>query len=154
MTSDLWSFALGLYSQPEIEKTLLRAQDQGADICLLLCAAWLEQRGCACSESRANGLRSLAHARQDAVIRPLRRLRQQWKAAAAQDSQLAVLREGIKALELQAERQLLQQLATYCHNWQPVSDLPSASWLAALGQPLAIDHEALVALRRAVVTQA
>ena len=47
MCADLWSFALSTYARPGVEAACLRVQEQGADVCLLLCGAWLEQRGVA-----------------------------------------------------------------------------------------------------------
>lgn len=42
MHTDLWNFALHLYARPGVEAACLALQDEGADVCLLLCGAWLE----------------------------------------------------------------------------------------------------------------
>ncbi|MCK1787400.1 TIGR02444 family protein, partial [Pseudomonas sp. TNT11] len=40
MCADLWSFALSTYARPGVEAACLRLQEQGADVCLLLCGAF------------------------------------------------------------------------------------------------------------------
>ena len=118
MNTDLWDFAIGLYARPGVEAACLALQGQGADVCLLLCAAWLEQRRTEFSEERAEHLRQLASPWQQDVVQPLRALRQQWRADAMTDPQLATLRERVKALELDAERVQLQRLQQACLGWQ------------------------------------
>jgi len=50
MPTDLWRFAETLYQRPGVEAACLQLQAQGADVCVLLCAAWLERRQVACTE--------------------------------------------------------------------------------------------------------
>jgi uncharacterized protein (TIGR02444 family) len=146
MPSDLWSFAKNLYALPGIESACLSLQQHGADVCVLLCAAWLQQRGIACTPARAAALRELAEPWQREVITPLRELRTRWREAARHDEALRVVREQIKALELQAEQQLLQRLQKATTDW--LKGEAEEDWLAAVaGQH---DHDALQVLRAAI----
>ncbi|MCY1423722.1 hypothetical protein D9M71_394450 [compost metagenome] len=154
MYTDLWSFAVALYSRPGVEKACLDLQAQGADVCLLLCGAWLEQRGVAITNERLQQLQRIAGPWQTEVVQPLRQLRQQWRKGASQDSELAILREQVKALELEAERQLLTRLQNAIHQW-PVDEANGLSqWLhriAAQAPPL---HRDALQVLRAAASQA
>lgn len=117
MPTDLWSFALACYARPGVEALCLRLQDEGQDVCLLLCALWLERRRAAASAQRLAELGAIADPWQRQVVRPLRTLRQDWKTAAQHDAQQARLREQVKALELEAERELLGRLQQASQKW-------------------------------------
>lgn len=127
MPNDLWSFALALYARPEVERGCLRAQELGANVCLLLCAAWLDARGETWSATRQKRLEELAHGHESRLIAPLRSLRIAWRKAAVSDTEIAELREGVKALELRAERKLLQRLEECCHSWQGENSPPQGA---------------------------
>ncbi len=143
MSSDLWSFATTLYAQPGVERACLQLQGDGADVCLLLCAAWLQQREVACTGPRCQALQALATPWQENVVTPLRQLRQNWRANAAHDDALNALREQVKGLELNAERQLLERLEKVAAEW-PTGEADE-DWLTELaGQH---DHDALQVLR-------
>ncbi len=148
MNADLWSFALSTYARPGVEAACLRLQEQRADVCLLLCGAWLEQRGVALEPGRVRTLQQLARPWQAQVIEPLRQLRMQWRAMAQQDEQLAALRERVKALELDAERQLLTRLEALTQAW-PTGEMTQQPWLEGLAAEDAanLDHDALQQLR-------
>ncbi|TWC73645.1 uncharacterized protein (TIGR02444 family) [Pseudomonas sp. SJZ103] len=148
MCADLWSFALSTYARPGVETVCLRLQEQGADVCLLLCGAWLEQRGAAFEPERMRTLQQLARPWQAQVIEPLRQLRVQWRAMAQQDEPLAALRERVKALELDAERQLLTRLEALAQAW-PKGETTQQRWLEGLAAEDAanLDHDALQQLR-------
>ncbi|MBO4970761.1 MAG: TIGR02444 family protein, partial [Pseudomonas sp.] len=60
MQTDLWNYCLNLYARPGVEQACLHLQDQGLDVCVLLCAAWLEARGVACDEVRLGQLNACA----------------------------------------------------------------------------------------------
>ncbi|MDU9391089.1 TIGR02444 family protein [Pseudomonas sp. zfem002] len=147
MHTDLWDFAIELYARPGVEAACLDLQEQGADVCLLLCAAWLERRRAGISEERLEQLRQLAGPWQSTVVRPLRALRQQWRADATNDPQLAALRERLKALELDAERLQLQRLQAICEGWPREGGDRSDSWLSRLAPAASRDHDALRVLR-------
>jgi len=131
MQADLWTFAVSLYQCPGVAEDCLALQDdRGANVCLLLCAAWLEQRSVSCSPERLAMLEVLATQWSVSVVEPLRGLRRQWREVAQQDAELARLREALKGLELQAEKVLLERLARACEDW-PASEQPTL-WLEAL----------------------
>ncbi|MDP3816436.1 TIGR02444 family protein [Pseudomonas sp.] len=146
MPTDLWRFAEELYQRPGVEAACLQLQEQGADICLLLCAAWLDRRQAACSDQRCDVLRSLARPWQEQVVLPLRQLRQGWRAPAQSDKALAQLREQVKRLELSAERELLQRLAAISQDWPSAAAAERGDWLEQL-TPEGASHDALQVLR-------
>ncbi len=143
MPTDLWSFALACYARPGVEPICLRLQDDGADVCLLLCALWLEQRGVAASAQRLAQLQATAQPWQQTVVQPLREERRSWKDAARSDLALAHWREQIKEMELAAERELLARLEQQASPW-PVAE-QAGDWLELLIE----DREARCALRAA-----
>lgn len=158
MGKTLWDFSVELYARPGVADACLRLQDEwGADVCLLLAALWLERRGVRATAERVAQLERLAAPWQAAVTAPLRDLRRAWKVAAQDDAELAALRRQLAALELQAERLLLQRLAALSENWPP--DAPGASdWLAGLSAPQragwsAAGRAALQRLRDAAAAQ-
>ncbi|WP_347169883.1 TIGR02444 family protein [Pseudomonas salmasensis] len=148
MCADLWSFALSTYARPGVEAACLRLQEQGADVCLLLCGAWLEQRGVAYKPERVQALQQIAQPWRVQVVEPLRQMRVQWRALAQQDTQLASLRERIKTLELEAERTLLARLEALAQAWPINEVLGQQEWLEGLATEAAnLDHDALLQLR-------
>nr|WP_298167984.1 TIGR02444 family protein [uncultured Pseudomonas sp.] len=149
MPPDLWRFAEEVYQRPGVEAACLQLQAQGMDVCLLLCALWLDARNVPWDEARGQALRNLAQPWQTQVVMPLRQLRQSWRAAAQDDSALKPLREQVKRLELEAERELLQRLATLSREWPSVENAPRQRWLTQL----TTDPDALQTLRVAT-TQA
>lgn len=151
MCADLWSYALSTYARAGAEDACLRLQEQGADVCLLLCGLWLEQRGVALEPGRVQALRTIADPWQADVVQPLRRLRKQWRCMAQQDVELGALREQVKALELEAERQLLLRLEALAQSWPTGDQATDQVWLEALATEAAnLDHDALHQLRAAV----
>lgn len=151
MSTDLWRFAQSLYARPGVESACLRLQDGGADVCLLLCGTWLERRGLDCTVPRLQQLLALAEPWQAQVVMPLRRLRQAWRTAAGDDPALGRLREQVKGLELDAERQLLLRLESLVQAWpDQSSQSESAPWLERLAPPEEIAcRDALRVLRAA-----
>ena len=149
MCADLWSFALSTYARSGCEAACLRLQAQGADVCLLLCGAWLEQRAVAVSDERMQALKQIAGPWQVEVIEPLRQTRTRWRAMAQQDEHLAGLRERVKALELDAERQLLARLEALAQTWPAGDAQGQQCWLEGLAAEDAanLDHDALQLLR-------
>jgi uncharacterized protein (TIGR02444 family) len=150
MHPDLWHFAEDLYRRPGVESACLHLQARGNDICLLLCGAWLGCRGVAYSDVRADCLRTIAQPWQREVVGVLRHVRQQWRAAAHHDSALAALREQIKQLELEAEREQLQRLASCSHAWLGDTSEDVHGWLHSLATiSTAADRDALHLLHAA-----
>ncbi|AIR89018.1 TIGR02444 family protein [Pseudomonas cremoricolorata] len=147
MSTDLWNYALALYRREGVEQASLTLQNAGADVCLLLCGCWLQSRPVSADAERAGTLRELANAWQDEVIKPLRRLRQQWKPQAQTDPQLGVLRERLKDVELAAERTLLERLEEAAAHWSPAPEQQREDWLQWLLPASALHHDALQTVR-------
>ncbi|MBU1285288.1 MAG: TIGR02444 family protein [Gammaproteobacteria bacterium] len=146
MPTDLWRFAEALYQRPSVEAACLLLQTQGADVCLLLCAAWLERRQIAYCDERAEALRALAQPWQQQVVMPLRQLRQNWRELAQSDNALAALREQVKKLELAAEREQLERLEMCTQDWSNSTAKAPPNWLERL-VPLPGNRDALQTLR-------
>ena len=107
----LWPYALEVYARPGVEAVLLRLQDEhGQCIPLLLWSLWMAGGGRPSDAAKAAACAKLARAWQDAAVAPLRRLRRGLKAKARTEQLQARIRHGVKALELEAERMLLQML--------------------------------------------
>ena len=134
MHTDLWNYCLKLYACPDVEQACLRLQDQGLDVCLLLCAAWLQQRGVAHNEARCQQLKACAAPWQRDVVTPLRQVRIQWREAATHDEALSALRAQLKSLELEAEQTLLRRLEALTQSWAPAQTEHSSDWLGAMAQ--------------------
>ena len=149
MPLDLWSFAKYVYTQDGVEASCLALQANGADVCLVLSAIWLELNAVSCDGMRLAQLQSLGKQWQDEVIRPLRELRQTWKAAAQTDNELAQLRQQVQTLELHAEQTLLQRMELLSKTW-PAGGTQT-DWLEGLELSHSPQNRtALTNLRRAV----
>jgi uncharacterized protein (TIGR02444 family) len=132
MPSDLWSFTLDFYARPGVEQACLNLQADGANVCMVLCGVWLQVQGVACTSQRLDEVGLLAGPWHDDVVRPLRELRTQWKTAAQHDVALGTLRNQLKALELDAERQLLARLQTLTESWSATGESAQGEWLSGL----------------------
>ena len=153
MCADLWSFALSTYARPGVEAACLHLQERGADVCLLLCGAWLEARGVAPVAERLEALQQLARPWRQQVVEPLRQLRVQWRDLAQLDDQLETLRTGVKTLELEAERALLTRLEQLAQGWPKDGARGQYGWLEGLATEVAnLDHNALQTLRVVVAS--
>jgi uncharacterized protein (TIGR02444 family) len=127
LTSEaLWPYALEVYGRPGVESLLLRLQDeQGQCVPLLLWSLWMAGGGRPIDAAKAAACAELARAWQDAAVAPLRRLRRGLKAQSTTQQVQARIRNGVKALELEAERMLLQML-------EESSPAPSGAPMAAI----------------------
>ncbi|MBK5517821.1 TIGR02444 family protein [Pseudomonas sp. TH10] len=151
MSSDLWSFSLATYARPGAERACLQLQSAGTNVCLLLCGLWLEHRGVVFNELRLLELREVVEGWDAGVIQPLRALRGQWKAAAADDTDLNILREKVKALELEGERILLSRLEKTAQQWPQNDKAGSTAWLEGVAADTTnVGRDALHQLRVAV----
>ncbi|MFZ6048285.1 TIGR02444 family protein [Pseudomonas sp. CR3202] len=152
MPSDLWTFSLRLYTAPGVERACLHLQEGGADVCLLLTACWLGRRGAAFDAPRLDRLKGVCEPWQEQVVKPLRVLRQNWRAQAQDDPALAGLREQIKALELEAERKLLAKLEGATDGWTEIGVEQVEAWLLGSYPGLeGADRDALDFLRVAAL---
>ncbi|MCI8208687.1 hypothetical protein AUC61_03990 [Pseudomonas sp. S25] len=151
MPSDLWSFTLDFYARPGVEQACLSLQTSGANVCLLLCGVWLTQRGVACNAKRAREIGQLAAPWHDEVVRPLREIRTAWRNEAQHDVPLRLLREQVKALELEAERELLTRLEAQTRSWSAQQTAEQGDWLICLaGEAAGQNRDALQMLRAAM----
>ena len=111
--ASLWSFALAFYAKPEVEAALLELQDAyGQSPPYLIWRLWLAQRGIAADPEALRVAAELTRAWEEAAVAPLRRLRRRLKSpiVPARGRRQERLRGGVKSLELEAERMLLQML--------------------------------------------
>jgi len=109
----LWPFALDVYGRPGVETALLELQDaHGQCVPLLIWTLWLAAEGRIADDGALASAAELARAWQDAAVAPLRGLRRGLKSPSSKAPARAwrTLREGVKALELDAERMLLEML--------------------------------------------
>jgi uncharacterized protein (TIGR02444 family) len=148
MPSDLWSFTLDFYARPGVERACLKLQASGANVCQLLCGVWLTQRGIRCTAERVQEIRQLATPWHDDVVVPLRFLRTRWREGAKTDAHLSLLREKVKTLELEAERELLARLGQQIEPWAAEQAPGQTDWLTCLtGEAAENNHDALQVLR-------
>lgn len=108
---ELWRYAEINYARPGVAAACLRLQDEcGADVNLLLTAAWLASRGLVWDASAVDALIVGCAAWQSEVIAPLRSARRRFKAgqpafyAAAQTLELSA--EQVQLRYLQSELQI------------------------------------------------
>jgi uncharacterized protein (TIGR02444 family) len=136
MPTDLWQFAVTLYQRPGIEQACLQLQSQGVDVCVLMCAAWLGKNRARYQPERLAALQSLTRSWHEQVVLPLRQLRKGWRTLAQQEPALVQLREQVKQLELDAEREQLQRLETLSQNWLSEPATTPQDWLGQLAESL------------------
>jgi uncharacterized protein (TIGR02444 family) len=109
----LWPYALELYGRPGAELLLLELQDaHGQCVPFLIWGLWLAASGRGGGAAKLASGADLARAWQDAAVTPLRTLRRELKAPGKPSAERArgALRGKVAALELEAERMLLQML--------------------------------------------
>ncbi|MBP7336607.1 TIGR02444 family protein [Niveispirillum sp.] len=150
---DLWSFSLALYAAPGVAEACLTAQDrQGADVNLLLWAAWLAVQGHDLRPDELAAARAATAPWRDEIVRPLRAVRRRLKTGPfpAPDAMTESLRNQVKMAELAAEQvqqSLLQTLPAARRTGGAVADLlqanlsllPGGDVLAAVTIPLHAD---------------
>jgi len=106
----LWRFSLAFYARPGVSEALIALQDRaGYDVNLMLFALWLAVSGRSplTKEELAIAGRIARPISAD-IVEPLRALRRKLGSDPAADVQR--LREGIKALELAAEKVIQDRL--------------------------------------------
>jgi len=149
MTHPLWTFSLHCYGQPGVAEACIEAQDRcGADVNLLLYAAWLAHSGLQLPSAQWPELQACVAPWSQRVVQPLRALRRDWRDL----PQAAELRQQVKALELMAEQ--AEQGAIWAWHERCAACVPApaldAALVAALGCLLAsggcaaAEQEALV----------
>ena len=106
----LWGFSLGFYARPGVSEALIALQDRArCDVNLMLFALWLGVSGRSrlTNEELEIADRIARPMRRD-IVEPLRALRRRLKSDP--DADIQRLREGIKALELAAEKVIQDRL--------------------------------------------
>ena len=125
----LWHFSLAFYAVPGIARALITLQDRdGLDVNLILFALWLGLSGYGLLDRGALAAadRAVCAIRTE-VVEPLRTLRRRLKGNP--DPSVQNLREGVKELELAAERMVQSRLA--CLAGPRDSEAPHGARLAA-----------------------
>ena len=102
MSNPFWDFSLSNYRRDGVAQTCLTLQDEfGLDVNVLLYGGWLAAMDQCLTEDHLAGIAATIAPWRERVVLPLRILRRQWR-----DYPAAIdLRDEVKALELQAERQ-------------------------------------------------
>ncbi|MDE1147402.1 MAG: TIGR02444 family protein [Azospirillaceae bacterium] len=115
----LWPHALALYARPGVAPLCLEAQDTlGADVPLLLWAAWAASRGYRLTNGDMTRAEALATAWRAPVIQPLRRARRALKdMTSLGDAGAGTLYQAVKQAELEAERQYMAALEHLAEDW-------------------------------------
>lgn len=112
MTESLKAFSLRIYDAEGVREALLDLQDTaGCDVTLVLWCGWLAAQG----RTPGGDLdAAVAWGRDwgDTVTRPLRAARRAIKPHAKADDDIAVLRQRVKAIELESEIITLERLET------------------------------------------
>lgn len=120
----LWDWALAAYKREGVSAACLALQDfHEQNVCLLLWGAWCAETGRTPDEETLEAGADTARAWETTTVAPLRAIRRTLKAPVPDldtGARLSV-REQIKALELKAERHLLEQLEELA---PPVSGAP------------------------------
>jgi uncharacterized protein (TIGR02444 family) len=107
----LWRFSLAFYARPGVSEALIALQDRaGCDVNLMLFALWLGVSGRSplTKEELAIAGRIARPISAD-IVEPLRALRR--KLSSDPDADVQRLREGIKTLELAAEKVIQDRLS-------------------------------------------
>jgi uncharacterized protein (TIGR02444 family) len=126
---DLWEFSLDLYRRCGVASALIALQDRDRlDVNLMLFALWLgiSGRGRLDGDALRAADQTVREIRTE-MIEPLRALRRRLKPMPDED--VRKLREGIKALEIGAEKLALNRLAAIAGPAD--GQLPAAARLAA-----------------------
>ena len=109
----LWNWAVKAYGREGVSEACLALQDyHEQNVCLLLWGAWCAETGRSPDEETLEAAADTARAWESTTIVPLRQIRRTLKKPVPDletEARLDV-REQIKAIELRAERYLLDQL--------------------------------------------
>ncbi len=109
----LWDWASKAYGAPGVAEACLHLQDDAdQNVPLLLWAAWLAKTGRQPDAETVEAACDTARAWADTTIQPLRAIRRTLKAPIPDMGDLAreLIRDRVKALELEAEKHLLATL--------------------------------------------
>ena len=116
MPPTLWDFAIAFYAKPGIQSACLTLQNTlGVNVPLLLCCCWVSKHYGVLPNALAKALSQFAQCYTQLSIAPLRTIRTTMKHSLHTQwpiryTHWEALREQVKALELDAEKLLLQGL--------------------------------------------
>ena len=129
MPQSLWDYAVTVYRRPGVAEACLALQDEvGADVNLLLAAAWLAQRNSRWQRDDVTALMHLCADWRQRCLLPLRQVRRYLKELEDTHD----LYQRSKSLELEAERYQLRAIEQGLqHLPQSVDATDSASLLRA-----------------------
>ncbi|MFT3996760.1 MAG: TIGR02444 family protein [Asticcacaulis sp.] len=114
MTEAFWDWAVRAYGGEGIADLCLELQDtHGQNVPLLLFAVWAGVSGVLLDEEAAEAAVDVSRAYAENVVEPLRTVRRKLKKPLSDmaDTQRERLRQQVKALELEAERAQMTELA-------------------------------------------
>ena len=134
MSGGLWRFALEVYARPGVEALLLELQDRhGQSVPFLLWRLWMAAEARPADPEILMAAAELARGWETVATGPLRALRraQAGGVARAPAQALQALRAQVKALELEAERMLLEMLEA---SSPPPSGQPASAPAPALAE--------------------
>lgn len=109
----LWDWAVAAYAAPDVSDACLALQDHHEqNVPLLLWSAWVAETGRRPDEETIEAACDTARAWDSVVVAPLRAVRRTLKAPVPDidDGPRESVRNRIKALELEAEKHLLEAL--------------------------------------------
>jgi uncharacterized protein (TIGR02444 family) len=140
-----WSWALEAYARPGVAPACLDLQDRdGQSVPYLLWAAWAAREGRTLAPSILEAAAVMAQSWEQSVIQPLRLARRGLAPGlpGADDQDVATLRQEVKALELRAERMLMQGLEALAPEasaaalpLEPGLSAASSAWATSASQP-------------------
>ena len=113
MSAGLWSWAVAAYETPGVAGACLDLQDaQGQNVPLLLWAAWAAATGRPVDGETIEAACDTARVWDETAVAPLRAVRRALKTRRPDmdDDAREAVRTQVKAIELEAERHLLQAL--------------------------------------------
>lgn len=118
MTNEFWAFSLVAYAADGVADGALAVQDEmGLDVNVLLYAGWLASRNQILSSAHLVALEARIDLWRRRVVLPLRALRR----ALRDYPEASVIRERIKALELQSERQQQDMMWEFYNSEGPLA---------------------------------
>ena len=123
MSNNFWAFSLATYGAEGVAEICIRAQDEmDLDVNVILYACWLASQGRRMTSSHHAELEMRVSEWRQRVVRPLRALRRDLR----HYPEAHALRESIKSLELQSERQQQDMMWDYFQSAQPLPVAPTA----------------------------
>ncbi|MEM6912424.1 MAG: TIGR02444 family protein, partial [Pseudomonadota bacterium] len=109
----LWDYAVAVYALDGVQQRLLALQDRhGADVNVILWCLWCGREGIIMADKDVPRIIASADALTEQAVRPLRQVRRYLTSSQGVSSadEIASLRKDVLALELRAEKLVLNAL--------------------------------------------